>query len=135
MRPEIKNNIKLLAKHNAIIYNKNVKNKNKEEIRGGTKVKKLKNTNKGITLIALIITIIVMLILVGVTISMAVNGGLFEKAGEAVGDTQNAINAEQQLANGEINVGGVLYDSIDDYVKGIPSTGVKIKLSISVHWI
>ena len=53
--------------------------------------------NKGITLIALIITIIVMLILVSVTIRMAINGGLFEKAGQAVGETENAINAEQQL--------------------------------------
>ena len=45
-------------------------------------MKKLK-TQKGITLIALVITIIVMLILVAVTISMAINGGLFEKAGKA----------------------------------------------------
>ena len=39
----------------------------------------MKNEN-GITLIALIITIIVMLILVGVTINVALNGGLFDKA-------------------------------------------------------
>lgn len=38
---------------------------------------------KGITLVALIITIIVMLILVAVTISVALNGGLFTKAREA----------------------------------------------------
>ena len=49
--------------------------------------------NKGITLIALIITIIVMLILVSVTISMAVNGGLFEQAGRAVSQTNNALKA------------------------------------------
>ena len=55
--------------------------------------------NKGITLIALVITIIVMLILVAVTITMAVNGGLFTQAGKAKGDTQNAINAEKELAN------------------------------------
>ena len=41
-----------------------------------------KNTAKGITLIALVITIIVMLILVAVTISMALNGGLFGYAKE-----------------------------------------------------
>ena len=35
---------------------------------------------KGITLVALIITIIVMLILVAVTISVAMNGGLFSNA-------------------------------------------------------
>lgn len=36
--------------------------------------------NKGITLIALVITIIVMLILVGVTVSAAINGKLFDTA-------------------------------------------------------
>ncbi|MGN1301151.1 MAG: BspA family leucine-rich repeat surface protein, partial [Clostridia bacterium] len=74
--------------------------------------------NSGITLIALIITIIVMLILVVVTITIAINGGLFEKAGEAVGDMQNAIDSEQQLANGMLNIGGIWYDSIDDYLAG-----------------
>ncbi|MBQ2916843.1 MAG: leucine-rich repeat domain-containing protein [Clostridia bacterium] len=38
---------------------------------------------KGITLIALIITIIVMLILVGVTVNVALNGGLFDIAKQA----------------------------------------------------
>ncbi len=52
-----------------------------------------KNTttsNQGITLIALIITIIVMLILVGVTINVALQGGLFTTAKEAVKQTQIA---------------------------------------------
>ena len=40
-------------------------------------------TKNGITLIALIISIIVMLILVGVTVTVAINGGLFEKAKDA----------------------------------------------------
>ena len=78
-------------------------------------------TQRGITLIALVITIIVMLILVAVTISMAVNGGLFDYAGKAVGETQNALDVEQQLANGAIQVNGVWYDSIDDYLKGKPA--------------
>ena len=78
-------------------------------------MKKLK-TKKGITLIALVITIIVMLILVAVTISMAINGGLFEKAGKATGDTKNAMDAEQQLADGRIQIAGKVYESIDDYL-------------------
>ena len=78
-------------------------------------MKKLK-TQKGITLIALVITIIVMLILVAVTISMAINGGLFEKAGKATGDTKNAMDAEQQLADGRIQIDGKTYASIDDYL-------------------
>lgn len=72
--------------------------------------------NKGITLISLIITIIVMLILVTTTISMVINGGLFEKAGQAVGETRNAIYIEQQLANGRIQLDGVWYNSIDEYI-------------------
>lgn len=39
--------------------------------------------NKGITIIALIITIILMLILAGVTVTVALNGGLFDSAREA----------------------------------------------------
>ena len=46
----------------------------------------MKNKN-GITLIALIITIIVMLILVGVTVTVAINGGLFEKTKEGAKGT------------------------------------------------
>ena len=80
-------------------------------------MKKLKTQN-GITLIALVITIIVMLILVAVTISMAINGGLFEKAGKATGDTKNAMDAEQQLADGRIQIAGKVYESIDDYLAG-----------------
>ena len=80
------------------------------------KQQKMLNTNKGITLIALVITIIVMLILVAVTISMAVNGGLFDYAGKAAGDTNNAIQAEQQLGNGGVTVDGTYYNSIDEYL-------------------
>ena len=49
---------------------------------------------KGITLVALIITIIVMLILVGVSISVALNGGLFTKAGTASRQTKQAQLSE-----------------------------------------
>ena len=50
---------------------------------------------KGITLIALIITIIVMLILVGVTINVALNGGLFEKGEKAAYQTQASTVKEK----------------------------------------
>lgn len=59
-------------------------------------------SQKGITLIALVITIIVMLILVGVTITMAVNGGLFNYAKEAAEGTKNAINDENNLGSGNV---------------------------------
>ena len=58
----------------------------------------MKNKEKGITLIALIITIIVMLILVGVTINVALNGGLFEKAKNASDQTQRESDREQLIS-------------------------------------
>lgn len=61
-------------------------------------------SEKGITLIALVITIIVMLILVAVTITMAVNGGLFDYAREAGEQTNGAVTNEQALANGTVTV-------------------------------
>ena len=53
--------------------------------------------NKGITLIALVITIIVMLILVGVTVSAAINGKLFDTAKKAAKDTEKAKQEETIL--------------------------------------
>ena len=45
---------------------------------------------KGITLISLIITIIIMMILVGVTVTVAINGGVFNKAKQAGIETEMA---------------------------------------------
>lgn len=68
---------------------------------------KIRNKDqKGITLIALVITIIVMLILVSVTITMAVNGGLFGYAKNAAVGTNEAMAAEQELGSGKIKVEG-----------------------------
>ena len=58
----------------------------------------MKNKEKGITLIALIITIIVMLILVGVTINIDLNGGLFQKAKSAADGTQKQAEKEELMA-------------------------------------
>ena len=58
---------------------------------------KLKSTN-AITLIALIITIIVMLILVGVTINFAINGGIINKAKTASSKMQIETEREQLLS-------------------------------------
>ncbi len=66
---------------------------------------------KGITLIALIITIIIMLILVGVTINYSLNGGLITKAKEAASQTQ--IEADKEIlmleALGTIDTNGDLH--------------------------
>ena len=65
------------------LKNKNVLNTNKKCKMPVTAILKVhhKNHNRGITLIAVIITIIIMLILATVTYG-AINGGLFEYAGE-----------------------------------------------------
>ena len=51
--------------------------------------------NRGITLIALIITIIILLILVGVSINLAIKGDLFGSAEKAVSGTNDKTAQEQ----------------------------------------
>lgn len=72
----------------------------------------------GITLIALIITIILMLILVGVSISLVIKGNLFLNAEKAVDGTNAKVEQEQsrvdelmQRLNTEVGKGSVKYNS------------------------
>ena len=69
--------------------------------------RKTSKKEKGITLIALIVTIIVLLILAGVTISLAVsNQGIFNKAKTATRSYKNAATAEEEslaVAENEID--------------------------------
>lgn len=58
---------------------------------------------KGITLVALVITIIVMLILVVVTVTIAADGGLFSTARKAANETNEAAAKEKEIADGMIN--------------------------------
>ena len=55
----------------------------------------MQNRNEGITLIALIITIIILLILVGVSINLAIKGDLFGSAQKAVSGTNDKTAQEQ----------------------------------------
>ncbi len=88
----------------------------------------LKNNPKGITLIALIITIIVMLVLVGVTINVALNGGLFEKGEKAAYQT-NIATIKEMLA---LKKAEILADNNgrtpDKYNIGIGDIGLSQKL-------
>mgnify|MGYP006995768282 CR=1 FL=1 len=73
--------------------------------------------DKGITLIALIITIVVMLILVAVSINILVNSNLIghaEKTGDAYA---GAIKNEENLGNDGITINDKEYASIDDYIE------------------
>ena len=76
-------------------------------------MKKLEKQN-GITLIALIITIIVMLILVGVTVSVALNGGLFDTSKTATTQTQLELEKEALLSS---VVGAIKTDGTVDFTK------------------
>ena len=58
--------------------------------------------DNGVTLVALIITVIVLLILAGTTISLAINGGdLFSKSKDAV-DKWNEAYEEEEGERGRI---------------------------------
>ena len=59
----------------------------------------LKNKNKGITLIALVITIIILLILAGISISALTNQGLFKNAKTAQKETEKAEAEQGQRLN------------------------------------
>ena len=63
-------------------------------------VRKLKQTNEGITLIALVVTIVVLLILAGITINLVFSdNGIIRKAQEAANKTQEAVKNEQAQMN------------------------------------
>ena len=71
----------------------------------------------GITLVALVVTIIVLLILAGVTItSLLGDNGIIKKAQEAVNKMNDAIQSEQA----EINA---LIEELDDIIAGNGGTG------------
>lgn len=53
----------------------------------------------GITLIALVITIIILLILAGITIASLQNSGMFGKSRNAVNSYKNSENEEQVRLN------------------------------------
>ena len=71
--------------------------------------KRYKST-KGITLVALVITIIILLILAGISISTLTNTGIFEKAKEAKQKSENAQKEENRL--------------ISEYKKEIDAEGI-----------
>ena len=76
----------------------------------------LRKENKGITLVALVITIIILLILAGITISSLTNTGLFAKAKEARDKTQNAAENQAKTLN-------EYEDELNKYISG--TTGEK----------
>lgn len=56
-------------------------------------------SQKGITLVALVITIIILLILAGISIASLTGSGLFDRAKEAKNASENAQNVENTILN------------------------------------
>ena len=81
--------------------------------------------NKGITLITLVVTIIVLLILAGITIgTITDDNGIIKKAQEAANKTQDAAKNDQEALNGLLN-------EMDGIINGIDGGNVPIIGSIS----
>ena len=85
-----------------------------------------KTRQSGITLVALVVTIVVLLILAGVSISLVLGqNGLIANAKEAREKTKNATDEESQLVNGtipdyiaeQVNGTNASYITKDDYGK------------------
>ena len=90
---------------------KEKKNRIKKDLFNGVICKEGNRQTAGITLIALVITIIVLLILAGITISQLGNSGLFDKAKTAKEVSKNAQNDENDKIAKYSN-------EIDSYVDG-----------------
>lgn len=97
-----------------------------------TKINNKIKENKAITLIALVITMIILLILAGVAISILSNNGIFERAKETKDKWQNAQNEEEmQIAK--------YSNEIDSYVDGnretvtIPKKEYEILINLSSY--
>jgi len=83
--------------------------------------------NKGITLVALIITIIVMMILVAVSVAVIINSDLLGTAKNA-GESYKAKAGEEGNLSGDdvqITVGDKTYNSIEEYKNSLTSDTFK----------
>ena len=86
--------------------------------------------NQGITLVALIITIIVMLILVAVSVNFIVKSNLINTAEKAANGYKNAKAQEENIGNNPITINGKEYSSLDEYLAQFSGTAQD-----TVKWI
>ncbi len=89
---------------------------------------------KGITLIALIITIIIMLILVIVTVAFTMNGGLFNRAKEASAETEKKAIAEMIFGSYILNNDGTinLTSTVSNAIDALESDGKTAEIALKV---
>ena len=90
----------------------------------------IKNKDKGITLIALVITIIILLILAGISISALTNQGLFKNAKAAQNATEKAEKEQgQRLNEYEDEINKYLNNSNEDEKIGLITDNINKELS------
>ena len=78
----------------------------------------LKNKNKGITLVALVITIIILLILAGISISALTNTGIFQKAKDAKQKSADAeLDQNAKLDSYEEEISNYLPQDVKQAIK------------------
>ena len=86
--------------------------------------------NKGVTLISLVVTIIVLLILAGITIGTIFNdNGIIKKAQEAANATEEAAKNDQAAINGLLNEMDSIINGIGGNIPVIGSINGKIRWS------
>ena len=88
----------------------------------------MQNRNEGITLVALIITIVVMLILVAVSVNILIKSNLIGTAEKTVNKYKTASEEEN---SGVIEINGKKYNSIEDYINNKPLSTIKIKMEVT----
>ena len=90
----------------------------------------LRNKDKGITLIALVITIIILLILAGISISALTNQGLFKNAKAAQNATEKAEKEQgQRLNEYEDEINKYLNNANEDEKIGLITDNINKELS------
>lgn len=62
-------------------------------------IEKLTKKGQGITLITLIVTIVVMLILLGVSVTVIIDSKMFDSAGDYTQSMENQIEDQKSLSN------------------------------------
>ena len=94
--------------------------KEKEETKNRNSIKYIKKSKKGITLVALVVTIVVLLILAGVTITALLgDDGIIKKAQNAADSTNSAVQNELSGMNS-------LTDKMNSVLNGIGGGGENI---------
>ena len=84
--------------------------------------------NKGITLVALVITIIILLILAGISITALTQTGLFENAKKAKSAMENAQNEENTTLDEYGKVIGEIAGNRDEIINGLKYKDLDIKI-------